>query len=103
MALLIASISLWPGLRRRRRRPRNPNLRNPEQKRGGGQCGVAAGLGPRSELPPGRGIGPAGVPGLGVPEACGTGPGRTTVALRQIQGVVELLDDGQIGGHGRLG
>ena len=69
--------------------------------RGGGQRGVATGLGPRSEPLPGGGIGPAGVPGLGVPESCSNGLGRTAVALGQIQGVAELLDDGEIGGHGR--
>ena len=71
--------------------------------RGSGQCGVATGLGPRSELPPGGGIGPTGVLGLGVPESGGTGLGHTAVALRQIKGALELLDDGEIGGHGRLG
>ena len=39
-------------------------------------------------------------PALASPEPCGDGLGRTAVALRQIQGVVELLDDGEIGGHG---
>ena len=67
----------------------------------GGQCGVATGLGPRPELPPGGAVGPAGVSGLGVPESCGDGLGRLAVALGQIQGVAELLDDGEIGGHGR--
>ena len=67
--------------------------------RGGGQCGVATGLGPRSELLPGGAVGPAGVLGLGVPEPGGDGLGRTAVALRQIQGVVELVDDGEIGGY----
>ena len=64
---------------------------------------MAAGVSPRLEAPPGGGVGPAGVLGLGVPESGGNGLGRTAVALRQIQGVVELLDDGQIGGHGGLG
>ena len=68
--------------------------------RGGGPCGVATGLGPRPELPLGGAVGPAGVPGLSVPESGGNGLGRTAVALRQVQGVVELLDDGEIGGSG---
>ena len=68
----------------------------------GRQCGVATGLGPRPKQSLGGAVGPAGVPGLGVPESGGNGLGRTAVALRQIQGVVELPDDGEIGGHGRL-
>ena len=46
---------------------------------------------------------PAGVLGLGVPESGGNGLGRAAVALRQIRGVAELPDDGETGGHGRLG
>ena len=63
---------------------------------------MATGLGPRPELLPGGGGGPAGGPGLGVPESGGNGLGRTAVALQQIRGVLELPDDGEIGGHGRL-
>ena len=71
--------------------------------RGGGQRRVATGFGPGLELAPGGGGGPASVIGLGVPECRGDGLGRLPVALRQIRGVVELLDGGQIGGHVALG
>ena len=71
--------------------------------RGGRKCRVATGLGPRLKPPPGGGVGPAGVVGLGVPEAGGDGLGRLAIALSQFQGDGDLLDDGQIGGHGRLG
>ena len=46
---------------------------------GGGQSWVVAGLGPSLEPQPGGGIGPAGVVGLGVPEAGGDGLGRRVV------------------------
>ena len=61
---------------------------------------MATGLGPHSELLPCGGIGPPGVLGLGVPESGDNVIGHTAVTLRQIQGVAELLDDGQISSHG---
>ena len=66
--------------------------------RADGQSGVAASIGPSLEPQPGGGIGPAGVVGLGVPEAGGDGLGRLAVALRQLQGVVDLPDGDQIAG-----
>ena len=68
----------------------------------GRQCLVSADLGPRLELLPGGGVGPAGVLSLGVPEAGGDGLGRLAVATGQFQGLAELRDGGQIGGHGGI-
>ena len=61
--------------------------------RGSGQCGVATGLGPLTELPPGGGVGPAGVPGLGVPESGGTASAAPRSRSGRSRGVIELLDD----------
>ena len=60
---------------------------------------MAAGVSPRLEAPPGGGVGPAGVLSLGVPEAGGDCLGRLAVATGQFQGLAELRDGGQIGGH----
>ena len=62
--------------------------------RGSGQCGVATGLGPRSELPPCGAVGPAGVLSLGVPESGGNGLGRTAVSIYNIidPGIYGVID-----------
>ena len=60
----------------------------------GGQCPVAAGVGPFLEAPPGGDVAPAYVVGVGVPESGGDGRGRLAVGTGQFQGVLELRDSG---------
>ena len=61
---------------------------------------MATGFDPFLEPPPGGGVGPAGVLGLGVPDPVSDCLGRLAVALSQIQAVVRPVAGGQVGGHG---
>ena len=53
-----------------------------------GSCGhvlIAVGVGPGRESGPASAVGPAGVGGLGIPEACGDGLGCVMVTGREVE------------------
>ena len=60
----------------------------------GQQCLVSAGLGPRVELLPSGGVGPASAGCLGVPDSGCDGLGRILVALRQFRGLLDPCGGG---------
>ena len=65
-----------------------------------GSCGhvlIAVGVGPGRESGPASAVGPAGVGGLGIPEACGDGLGCVMVTGREVEVFLELGGGGEKG------